>query len=225
MGASGADPSGGSRAAVAAASGHSQSGHSQSGHSEWFALLAGQTALVEGDGLEVTGTVKQAAVGATLIECDESCWADGDAHKVNVSVFASDALYRLSGSATAASTTVRMDSSVTIERIQRRRWPRRRLDLKATLCSDAGAQMEGVPGRTVDLSVGGVCVETLRPWYGGDDASLILRLPDGTSLVSAAETVAVEELDDGWRYRLAFRDLADEDADRLARITDAGQTA
>ena len=116
------------------------------------------------------------------------------------------------------------DGSMLVERIQRRRWPRYRMDLPVTLCPvDRVSHVEGIPGRTVDISVGGACVETLRPVDGQGDPMVILRLPDGATVVCNSTTVAAEELEDGWRYRLAFRDLDDADATLLeALIPQAG---
>ena len=109
-----------------------------------------------------------------------------------------------------------------MQRIQRRRWPRRRLELRVTLCPVKGtSRLEGVPGRTVDVSVGGLCAETVRPVEGDGDPMVILDLPDGARIVAAAVTVAADDLGDGWRYRLAFRDLDSDDAGRLAALTGA----
>jgi c-di-GMP-binding flagellar brake protein YcgR len=110
-----------------------------------------------------------------------------------------------------------------IERIQRRKWPRLRIDLPATLCPVTDAtSLQGVPGRTVDVSVGGACVETLRALEGEGDPMLMLSLPDGGTIVCATATIAVEELEDGWRYRLAFIDLDGEESSRLQTLTASG---
>ena len=189
-------------------------------HVDWLEQLYGQTALVEGDKLEATGTVSGVKDAGLIVTCDQECWPAGETRNVTVSIFAPDALYRLTGPAVADGTEVSCDPGVSLDRIQRRKWPRRRLDLAVTLCPvEDGTHLEGVPGRTVDVSVGGVCVETLRPVGGEGDPMVILRLPGGATIVSGASTVAVEELDDGWRYRLAFRDLEAADAARLESLT------
>jgi hypothetical protein len=82
-----------------------------------------------------------------------------------------------------------------------------------------GARLSGIPGRTIDVSVGGLCVETLRQLEDGGDPMVIMDLPDGTTIVACTTTVAAEDLGDGWRYRLAFQGLEAEDADRLASLT------
>jgi len=181
--------------------------------------LVGATALVEAGGQEVTGVVAVSGEGTLSVDCDEDPPEGCDAHVV-VSVFAPDALYRVSGPCSASGRTLTFEPGAPVERIQRRKWPRRRLDMPVTLCPVAeGTRVEGVPGRTVDVGVGGLCVETLRPVEGEGDPMVILSLPDGTSIVSSAVTVAAEDLGDGWRYRLAFRDLDAHDAGKLAGLT------
>jgi len=189
-------------------------------HANWLESLAGHPTLIEADALEVTGTVGKLEGDVVVVCCDHECWSSGEARQVTISVFTPDALFRLSGKATSVGMTLLCEPGITIERIQRRRWPRRRMDLPVTLCPvEEGARVSGVPGRTVDVSVGGLCVETLRPVEGEGDPMVILKLPDGTSIVSGASTVAVEEFGDGWRYRLAFSELDDDDARRLAALT------
>jgi hypothetical protein len=191
-------------------------------HLDWFEQLLGQTALIEGDAVEGTGTVEYVDGTTVTVLPDGGAWSMGDRRHVTVSVFAPDAMYRLIGDAVSEEKTLRC-SDMVIERIQRRKWPRLRIDLPVTLCPvDDAASVHGVPGRTIDLSVGGACVETLRPVEGEGDPMVMLRLPDGASVVCAATTVAAEELHDGWRYRLAFRDLDSGDAARLQTLTTSG---
>ncbi len=189
-----------------------------------LAQLEGQTALVETGGWEATGTVTSAshapAAGVEVtVTCDEETWAGSEVGDVVVCVFAPDALYRFSGWARVKGLDLSVGPDATLERIQRRKWPRRRMDLAVTVCPVAdGRRVEGVPGRTVDVGVGGVCVETLRPVDGEGDPMVILSLPDGTTIVSLTSTVGVEDLGDGWRYRLAFQDLDAHDAGRIAEL-------
>lgn len=185
---------------------------------EGLGHLEGTTALVEIASLELTGRLVAAGGASLCVECDDDL--AGDCAEVVVSVFASDALYRVSGPFSVAGRRLVARPGTVVERIQRRKWARRRLDMPVILCPVAdGLHVEGVPGRTVDVGVGGLCVETLRPVEGEGDPMVILSLPDGTSIVSSAATVAAEDLGDGWRYRLAFRDLDAHDAGRLAGLT------
>lgn len=184
--------------------------------------LVGLTALVETGDAEATGQVVEVDGTSLTIECDEESWVGQAVSTVQVSVFAPEALYRMYGPAKANGLVIVTSPGTSVERIQRRQWARRRLDLAATVCPVAdGRRLEGVPGRTVDLGVGGVCVETLRQVEGEGDPMLIISLPDGTSIVSLTTTVGVEDLGDGWRYRLAFRDLDSHDAGRLLDLTGA----
>ena len=58
------------------------------------------------------------------------------------------------------------------------------MDLPVTLCPiDRASHVEGIPGRTVDISVGGACVETLRPVEGEGDPMVILRLISASIMV------------------------------------------
>jgi hypothetical protein len=184
--------------------------------------LVGLTALVEIGPLEITGQVTELDGVHVTVTADADVPGEAELDKVLISVFAPSALFRISGSARRAGRDVTTEDNTTIDRIQRRKWPRRRMDMAVTLCPVAdGMRVEGVPGRTIDVSIGGLCVETLRPVEGEGDPMVILSLPDGTSIVSSAATVAVEDLGDGWRYRLAFRDLDPHDAGRLAALTTA----
>lgn len=184
--------------------------------------LVGLTALVEIGSVQMTGQVTELDGVHVTVTADDDIPVEAEFDKVHISVFAPEALFRISGSARRAGRAITTEDNTTIDRVQRRKWPRRRMDMPVTLCPVAdGMRVEGVPGRTIDVSIGGVCVETLRPVEGEGDPMVILSLPDGTSIVSSAATVAVEDLGDGWRYRLAFRDLDTHDAGRLAALTTA----
>lgn len=188
-----------------------------------LAQLEGQTALVETGAGEATGTVATAVLAAggaaVTVTCDGEVLVGSEDGDVVICVFAADALYRFSGAAKVKGPEVSLGPGAAMERIQRRKWPRRRLDMAVTVCPVAdGRRVEGVPGRTVDIGVGGVCVETLRPVEGEGDPMVILSLPDGTTIVSLTSTVGFEDLGDGWRYRLAFQNLDAYDAGRIAEL-------
>ncbi len=178
--------------------------------------LVGMPALVETGLVEATGFVSKGDVGGLVIACDEQTWCEADVDRVVVSVFGAEALYRFSGRCELRKGEVEIPAGVSVERVQRRSWPRRRLDVAATLCPlDDTRRVAGIPGRTVDLGVGGLCVETLRPLHGDRDPVVILTLPDGHSIVARTTTVDVEDLGDGWRYRLAFGHLETRDANLI----------
>lgn len=189
---------------------------------DWLDQLAGQTALVEGEGLEAAGTV-EVSDGAVVVHCDEECGFAGDALTVMVSIFTPTAFFRLSGSARADAKELYCAPEMRIERIERRRWPRARLDLPVTLCPVRGTDVDVVPGRTVDISVGGACVETLSPVdaRSSNDVKVVIRLADGADIECSCSTIAIEETEDGWRYRLSFRDLDEGGVSRLQELTAA----
>jgi hypothetical protein len=198
---------------------------------DWLGQLAGQTALLEGEGLEAAGTVEVSwtvsasgqRAGGVIVHCDEECGFSGDTLAVMVSVFTPTALFRLTGSARAEGKELYCAPEMRIERIERRRWPRARLDLPVTLCPLHGSDIDSVPGRTVDISVGGACVETLSPVDSrrSDDVKVVIRLADGADIECSCSTIAVEETEDGWRYRLSFRDLDETGTSRLQELTAA----
>ena len=133
-----------------------------------FHPTAGQVALVE-PGLSEPG---QAAPVTGVVAVDD----DGTLHvigvtwpemaqdtEVIVSIFAADALYRLSATARwAGSGRLTIEPVHDVERIQRRRWPRHPLHLDVTLMPLDGPDpmASSVVGQTIDLSVGGLRVST-----------------------------------------------------------------
>lgn len=190
-------------------------------HPDWLEQLAGQTALVEGEGLELAGTVEIGRDGAVIVHCDEECGFAGEARKLSISVFTPGAYFLLNGTATPDGKDLRCSRGMAIERIERRRWPRARLDLPVTLCPVHGSDIDSVPGRTVDISVGGACVETLSPVPRAETVTVVISLADGAHIECSCATIAVEETGDGWRYRLSFRDLDRIGASRLEALTAA----
>jgi hypothetical protein len=191
-------------------------------HPDWIEQIAGQTALVEGDGLEVAATIEiPGASVSVIVHCDEECGFSGDSRSVTVSVFTPTALFRLAGTATADGRDLHCGPDMTIERIERRQWPRARLDLAVTLCPMHGSEIDCVPGRTVDISVGGACVETMSPLAKAETIKAVIRLSDGSNIECSCATIAVEEIEDGWRYRLSFRDLDNDGASLLEKLVAA----
>jgi hypothetical protein len=183
--------------------------------------LTGRIVLIEVGPVDLTGTVCEVGDGWITVGCDQDCWDSGDRRQVSMTIFSPEALFRFSSSAAVvAPRTLELGDGMQVEVVQRRRWPRRPLDLPVMLCPVVGgARVEGVPGRTVDVGIGGVCVETLRQVEGEGDPMIILSLPDGTTIVAGTMTVDTEELGDGWRYRLAFDHIDANDAGRLAEFT------
>jgi len=68
------------------------------------------------------------------------------------------------------------------------------------------SHISGVTGFTIDLGVGGVQVQTLRPLPDGDP-TVMLVLPDGTVVTALALVLQTSSVLGGYRSRLSFHDL------------------
>jgi hypothetical protein len=150
-----------------------------------------------------------------------------------VSVFSPDALYRIrAGVRWVGPGRLAIDPVHDVEQIQRRRWPRHELHLDITLVpladaattsADHGAP--GVAGRTLDIGMGGLRVETPLQFSAGTTVSLTLMLPDGAPLVARATVVASDGRNGSFEHRLAFDQLDDLDTTNLAALLDPRSTA
>lgn len=142
---------------------------------------------------------------------------------VVVSIFASDALYRSRAVAHwAGPGELTMDRLHDPERIQRRRWPRYRINLDVTLASLDGpiTELRGIRGQTIDIGMGGVRIQTQHRLPPGEDVSVMVALPDGKQVVARSTVVAVHDNDSGFEYRLAFGQLDDLDTANLTALLD-----
>ena len=199
-----------------------------------FRPRAGQVVLLEFEGEDARGTCLTGLVvkderGEVTIDLGASSPAALDGSEVVASVFAPEALYRLHATAHAGRAgLVALAPVHEVERVQRRSWPRRALHIPVTLVPLDGtgtdADFTGVAGRTVDIGMGGMRVETIRALPGSVDPSVMMTLDDGTSLFLPTRVVHSDDGPDGCEYRLAFHDLGEEDAARLAALVDGGQT-
>jgi PilZ domain len=142
---------------------------------------------------------------------------------VVVSIFASDALYRSRAVAHwAGAGQLTMDRLHDLERIQRRRWPRYRINLDVTLASLDGpiTALRGIRGQTLDIGMGGVRTQTQDRLPPGEDVSVMVALPDGKQLVARSTVIAVNSIEAGFEYRLAFGQLDDLDTANLTALLD-----
>jgi c-di-GMP-binding flagellar brake protein YcgR len=185
-----------------------------------FRPSPGQVALVERPGAaeQVTGLV--GASDADRVEIDLGMSnAASDGGEVVVSVCAPDALYRL-----RATSVPGRDKGILVltqihelERIQRRTARRVRIRVGVALaCFDESVgELRTISGFTVDLGVGGVQLQTLRPLPPGDP-TVLLTLPDGATV--SAQAIVLQTMRDGdvYRSRLAFQDL---DADAMKALS------
>ena len=99
---------------------------------------------------------------------------------------------------------------------QRRRWPRAavRLPLRVVETEDS---FRVVIGETLDVGVGGARALLAAPLLGTLEATVHLELGDRPPLVCEALVVDGRAVEDGWEYRLAFRNL---DADETMALAD-----
>jgi hypothetical protein len=197
-----------------------------------FHPTAGQIALVEPmpEGVDapaengaLTGVVESAAPdGLTIMGLSSHNLAD-DAEVV-VSIFAPEALYRIQGNAHwSDSGRLVIDPVDDVEQIQRRRWPRHPVHVNVTLASldEGDDDVGGVAGRTIDLGMGGLRVETIRKVTPGVDLTVMFTLPDGASVVARTTVISAHVSDRGCEYGLAFEELDDEDATHLMSLVGA----
>jgi PilZ domain len=211
-----------------------------------FHPISGQVALIEpqdipvtvsarggtgsGDGSRggsMTGVV--AVAGDDTLEIIGVSWSEltdlADGAEVIVSIFAPEALFRLHAAARwGLSGRLSIHPIHDVERIQRRRWPRHPLRFEVMLTPHDGADIDlaSVAGRTLDLGIGGLRVETIDRLPPGADATVNLTLPDGLPLVARTTVVCADFTDDGCEYRLVFDHLEQFDARRLTALVDQG---
>jgi hypothetical protein len=192
--------------------------------------IAGQVVMVERAGHDVedgclTGVIMPNGDGDIAIDLGRGGPELADGDEVVVSVFSSEAMYRLHGTVhPRGRSLVILDSVRETERVQRRRAPRRPLRMSVTLVSadESDPDVSRVAGRSVDVGVGGLRVETVRPLPAGADPIAILTLPEGPPLMLPTRVVASDVSESGCEYRLAFTQLRPPDADRLAVLMGVG---
>jgi hypothetical protein len=200
-----------------------------------FPPPAGQVALIEPQELRwpadaklgpVSGVV-EAGDGDTLTIVGVSPPDLPEGTEVTVSIFAPEALYRIrAGAHWLSSDRLTLDPIHDVERVQRRRWSRHELHLDVRLAPlDRAGHTPGIEGRTLDIGLGGVRIETGTRLPFGPDLSVILMLPDGAPLVARASVVATDDRDGWFEYRLAFDALDEVDTANLAALLDPQSTA
>jgi len=194
---------------------------------EGYRPVPGQVVMVEPVDEELaerclTGVVLPGAEGEVTIDLGASRNLIHDGADVVVSVFSSEAMYRLHAVVQPVSKgVVMLDPIIETERVQRRRSPRRALQLSVTLVSttDEDPEVWRVSGRSLDVGAGGLRVETVRALPpGAEDPVAIVSLPTGAPLMVPTRVVMADESDEGCEYRLAFTQLRQGDADRLAAL-------
>ena len=92
----------------------------------------------------------------------------------------------------------------------RRRWPRAMLRLPVRLI-DTDGTFSVLSGETLDIGVGGLRAHVDGPLSGSVEATVRIDLPDDHALVCEALVAGGGAIEDGWEYRLAFRNLDPDD--------------
>jgi len=187
----------------------------------------GQVALVEYAERSdecLTGLVLAEDSGHMAIDLGASGPLRAERDEVVVSVFAPDALYRLRATARSGQPegVIVLTPVHKVERIQRRGAARAAIRLGVTIAAIDSPAVESIVGRTVDVGLGGLRVETLRPVPHGDLAAT-LTLPGGTSVVARVHVLAVSTDADGYDYRLVFGELDRPETEAIAAVVEAQQ--
>jgi hypothetical protein len=192
-----------------------------------FSPIPGQIVLVEPGrpgGSDITGLVGTGDGERFEVDLGLDAVVPSDGGQVVVSVCAPDALYRLKATSTPGTGRGIMILSdiQALERIQRRTAARVPIRLGVSLgwFEEPAGEIKSVAGYTIDVGVGGVQVQTLRPLPEGDP-TVMLTLPDGTTI--AALSLVLQTLKDGdsWRSRLSFQDLPADGMTALSALVNA----
>ncbi|MGH9042441.1 MAG: PilZ domain-containing protein [Acidimicrobiia bacterium] len=181
----------------------------------------GQIALIEPVGASpgrdcLTGVVVPDE--RIVVDLGASPRPDGDVTEVMASIFAPEALYRLTAKATLEPDGLLVLDVAGVEKVQRRNAPRARLALPVRMGMGERTPTTIVSGETIDLSTGGCRITTDRPWPDDSDPVLSIDLPDGGAVVTPARVITVDLSGDGWEYRLAYPTMTADDRERLSRL-------
>ena len=98
-----------------------------------------------------------------------------------------------------------------------RRWPRAKVRLPVRLIDTEGS-FSIRTGQTVDIGVGGLRAQVDGPLSGEVEATVRIDLSDGRALLCEALVAAGGAVEDGWEYRLAFRNLGPDDVAAIERV-------
>jgi hypothetical protein len=141
-----------------------------------------------------------------------------------VSVYAPDALYRLRATAKPSRPdgVIILEPVLEVERVQRRSAARVPIQVGVTLSflDDPSPMIESIVGRTLDIGLGGLRVQTLRP-VPHRDPTVMFTLPTGRSIVGATLVLSEDRTAEGYECRLAFEDLDADDVVALRELVEA----
>ena len=100
---------------------------------------------------------------------------------------------------------------------ERRRWPRATVRLPLRVI-DTEDSFRVVVGETLDVGVGGARAVLDAPLFGTLEATVHLELGDRPPLLCEALVIDGRAVEDGWEYRLAFRNLDPHEIVALAAV-------
>lgn len=173
---------------------------------------------------EMTGLIGNSEGESFEIDLGLDAAVPDDHDEVVVSVCAPDALYRLKAtSKPGPSRGIIVLSDVhDLEKIQRRSAARVpiRLGVSVACFDEPASEITSVAGFTLDLGVGGVQIHTLRPLPPGDP-TVVLTLPDGTTIAALALVLQTARENDMYRSRLSFQDLPPDALTALSNLVKA----
>ena len=185
--------------------------------------MLGEVVLVEGEQARdghapLTGVVVGSHDDQMIIELSCSSIGPPDGSRLAVSLFAPEALYRMSGTArTDEPGFLTLDCCEPLETIHRRGWPRCKACLPVAMVP-VDQSVGGVRGETIDIGVGGALVRTMAPLPSGCDPLLALTLPGGDTLLIEGRVVAAESNEPFYEYRVAFWEPDEVAVGRLAEL-------
>lgn len=107
-----------------------------------------------------------------------------------------------------------------VRRDDRRRWPRAAVCLPVRLIDTEGT-FSVLSGETLDVSVGGLRAHVDGPLSGEVETTVRLDVTGDLALVCEALVAGGGAVEDGWEYRLAFRNLDPDDIAALERVVEA----
>ncbi len=111
-------------------------------------------------------------------------------------------------------------SIIEAERVRgsdRRRWPRADVRLPVRLIDTEGS-FSVLIGETMDIGVGGLRAHVDGPLSGEVEATVCIDLTPERALVCEAMVAGGGAIEDGWEYRLAFRNLDPADVAALELV-------
>jgi hypothetical protein len=180
--------------------------------------LPGQLALVEVAGADPCAGIVTAAGGATVTIdlTGGEAPADGD---LSVSFIASDALYRAHPSAVRRQSARSLEVVVAdVERIQRRRVPRVRIQYPITVTVESG---EAIRGETLDIGPGGCRFTSSHHIGEAQTVELVIDVLEGPAIAAQGRLLETRDDAGNYEYRVAFSRIDDEAILRLAAVADA----